>query len=102
MSGFTSILIKNLFFGSRDPSKGAALLASTKTYTTVKEIVRADGTQRVRIYQGGNDAFGGVVEDRRNEDGEWSPFHFIGAGCVYDSPQAVEEEAKSTVPWLHA
>ena len=74
-------------------------LMATLTYDNVRNIVRKDGKERVRIVRDGEN-FGAVVEGYDPRTQGWSPLQAVGAGCNYDSIEAAEAEAVSVAPWL--
>lgn len=72
---------------------------ATASYDTVKNIVRKDGKERVRIVRDGEN-FGAVLESYNQRTQDWRPLQAVGAGCVYDSVESAETEAASAAPWL--
>jgi hypothetical protein len=76
-------------------------LEVTRTYPEVKCQVHERGTERVRIVREGEN-FGAVIDNWESITDEWMPTRILGAGMVYDSPEAAEVEAKTAAPWLNA
>jgi len=76
-------------------------LLRTLDYDCVKSMVREDGGERVRIVQSGGN-FSAVVDVLTSEGpcSCWTPDRMLGAGFIYDSAEAAESEAASTVSWL--
>lgn len=75
--------------------KGKILLEQS---VTVKEIIRDDGMERVRIFDCAGQGFGAALELRSNE--EWVFQYLVGPGAVFDSADAAEREAGTELSWL--
>jgi hypothetical protein len=74
-------------------------LRATLACPTVKIILRDRANERLRIYRNG-DCFGAVTETSKASPATWRPDQILGAGCVYDSPEAAEVYAAEILPWL--
>jgi len=83
----------------RYQKEGERKLLATLTYESVKNIVRKDGKERVRIIRDGEN-FGAVLEGYNPRTQNWLPLQAVGVGCVYDSVESAETEAASAAPWL--
>jgi hypothetical protein len=67
--------------------------------TSVKEFVRDDGRERIRIFRCPNETFGAVVESSRDH-GIWIFDMLLGPGAVFDSVEAAELEADKAMQSL--
>jgi hypothetical protein len=67
---------------------------------TIKQIVRADGKERVRIIRVGEAAFGAVLERHHKSTGEWLLEVIVAPGAVFDSADVAESEAARIAPWV--
>lgn len=68
--------------------------------TTVKEIVRVDGQERIRIFKAANEGFGFVREIHKHD--RWIYEHLAGPGPIFDTPEDAEREAMIQLPWLRS
>lgn len=69
---------------------------------TVKEVVRFDGKERVRIIRCENETFGAVLERRNREEGEWLVELIAAPSAVFDSAEVAETQAATIAPWLNS
>jgi len=68
--------------------------------SVVKEILRSDGRERVRIFERSNHTFG-IAVHRQPEDTEaWFASVSPISGAAYDSIETAEREAAVVIPWL--
>jgi hypothetical protein len=80
------------------------LLQILATSTSVKEFVRHNGKERIRIFHTPDGTFGAVFESADRKAG-WTAENLIGPGAVYDSAAATESqvfEAIHALGWKNA
>lgn len=68
--------------------------------TTVKEIVRVDGQERIRIFNAANEGFGFVREVRKHD--RWIYEYLAGPGAIFDTAEDAEHAAMIQLPWLRS
>jgi hypothetical protein len=68
---------------------------------TVKEIVRPDGRERVRIFLRPEGTYGVAIDHAPLDELGWCPPTSLGTGAVYASVEIAEREISLTLPWRH-
>jgi hypothetical protein len=66
---------------------------------TVKEIVRPDGRERVRIFLRPEGTYGVAVDHAPLDESGWCAPTSIGTGAVYASVEIAEREISLILPW---